>query len=144
MSRRGLTLPSLRYDQRRIAARPSRFKVVACGRRWGKTTLGIAMAVHHALDGARVWWVAPTYHHSLHPWHALKSRFAESWVSKTEYHRFIELPNGGSITIKTADNPTVCAESALILSSSTRQPSLTNTSGTTASVLPYPTGKARH
>ncbi len=31
-----------------------------CGRRWGKTTVGIALAVSQTLDGKRVWWVAPT------------------------------------------------------------------------------------
>lgn len=98
-------LSYLRYAQRKIAAHPARFKVVACGRRWGKTTLGMNMAVRHALDGRRVWWVAPTYLLALHPWRAFKWRFATAWDSKTEYYHHIDLPNGGSITVKTADNP---------------------------------------
>jgi hypothetical protein len=65
----------------------------------------MVMAVHHALDGQRVWWVAPTYHLAFHPWRTFKRRLAAEWVSKSEYDRHIELPGGGSITVKTADNP---------------------------------------
>ena len=71
-------IPGLRKrDQRRIAKHPARFKVVACGRRWGKTTLGMAMAVHEAVERRkRVWWVAPTYLMAFHPWLAFKQRLA--------------------------------------------------------------------
>jgi terminase large subunit-like protein len=106
-SRRAVLHPyrRLTHAQRRIAADPARFKVVACGRRWGKTTLGLALAIHHALNGERVWWVAPTYHLAFHPWRVLKSRFRGQWEQKIEYERYLELKNGGSITVKTADNP---------------------------------------
>src|SRR5512139_3813238 len=91
-------IPDLRRVQRKIALCPARFKVVACGRRWGKTTLGLAMAVNHALRGHRVWWVAPTYLLAFHPWVAFKQRFACQWASKIEYIRHIDLYSGGSIT----------------------------------------------
>ena len=80
-----MSLPRLRRAQRKIASSPARFKVVACGRRWGKTTLGMVMAVHHALSGYRVWWVAPTYLMAFYPWLAFKRRFALEWASKIEY-----------------------------------------------------------
>jgi hypothetical protein len=92
-------------EQNRIARHPARYKIVACGRRWGKTTLGLAMACHHAVAGHRVWWVAPTYLMSFHPWRAFKSRFSSSWEQKNETDKHIDLKNGGSITVKTADNP---------------------------------------
>jgi terminase large subunit-like protein len=103
--RRPRVAPRLRRDQREIAQHPARFKIVACGRRWGKTSLGIIAAVGHALEGRRVWWVAPTYEMAHYPWHAFKSRFRGLWETKTEYNRHIELKNGGSITVKTAVNP---------------------------------------
>jgi hypothetical protein len=65
----------------------------------------MVMAIRHAMDGHRVWWVAPTYGLALHPWFTFKGRFASTWVSKIESHHHIELETGGSITIKTADNP---------------------------------------
>jgi hypothetical protein len=50
---------------------PSRFKVVVCGRRWGKSTLAMLAALRGhgprrgsrlgAMDGANIWWVVPEY-----------------------------------------------------------------------------------
>src|SRR5574341_21753 len=98
-------LPRLRRDQRRIGAHPARFKVVVCGRRWGKTTLAVSLAVRYAENGLRVWWVTPIYQLAYYAWLDFKRRFAVRWESKTEHNFNLELPNGGSITIKSADNP---------------------------------------
>jgi hypothetical protein len=58
----------LHDGQRRCLLKSRRFTVVPCGRRWGKTTMGIAMAyygVPHApgalAAGFDVGWFAPTY-----------------------------------------------------------------------------------
>src|SRR5690606_11877389 len=77
---RSAPIPHLRDDQRAIAGHPARFKVVACGRRWGKTTLGLALAVAHARQGRRVWWVAPTYRLAFQPWRTLKAALYAEWV----------------------------------------------------------------
>jgi len=100
-------VPLLRPDQRTIANNNARFKVVACGRRWGKTTLGMAMAVQFAFAmNRKVWWVAPTYGMSFEPWRILKEALVDVEGSeKLEAQRFIALPEGGSIQVKTADNP---------------------------------------
>lgn len=42
------------YNQRR-------FTVLACGRRWGKTTFGVALAQTLVTKGMRVGWLAPNY-----------------------------------------------------------------------------------
>ena len=41
----------------------ARFRVVACGRRWGKSEMAAHLALERALEepGATVWWVAPSY-----------------------------------------------------------------------------------
>lgn len=98
-------LPELRPSQAVIAASSARFRVVACGRRWGKTTLGLVMAAQAAAKGHRVWWVSPTYGLSFHPWRLLKKVFTGQWEHKLESERFIALPGGGTITVKSADNP---------------------------------------
>ncbi|NDJ53306.1 MAG: hypothetical protein GYB68_09515 [Chloroflexi bacterium] len=98
-------IPALRKDQRAIMRHKARFKVVACGRRWGKTTLGLWLARHHASMGERVWWVAPSYPLAFHPWRDLKAALHQEWTYKLESERFIELDGGGSITIKSADDP---------------------------------------
>jgi hypothetical protein len=65
----------------------------------------MAMAVQRAMAGKRVWWVAPTYLLAFHPWQAFKRRFELEWAQKIEDSHYIELNGGGSITVKTADNP---------------------------------------
>ena len=54
-------LPSLHPGQQAVAHDPARFKVLACGRRWGKTRLGTVLCLATALRGGRAWWVAPSY-----------------------------------------------------------------------------------
>ncbi len=98
-------IKTLREDQQNILRDDARFKVVACGRRWGKTTLGLVAAIEAARQGQRVWWVAPSYHLAFHPWMALKQALYDEWDLKLERERHIELPGGGSITIKSAKDP---------------------------------------
>lgn len=103
--KRALETVVLRKDQEKIADSKARFKVVACGRRWGKTLLGLVMAAQYARYGKRVWWVAPTYGLAFHPWRDLKSAFYDKWAYKLESERFIELEGGGTLTVKSADDP---------------------------------------
>lgn len=63
------------------------------------------MAVRRAQRGQHVWWVAPTYSLAFQPWRLLKRWLADHWDHKLESEHYIELPNGGSITVKTAENP---------------------------------------
>ena len=63
-----MTTPLLRYafpalhpGQQIVAESKARFRVVVCGRRWGKTKLGIVLALKRGLEGGRVWWISPTY-----------------------------------------------------------------------------------
>ena len=72
-----ITQIKLREDQQQIADSPARFKVVACGRRWGNTTLALVLAIRAAREGKRVWWVAPTYGLAFHPWVELKAALAD-------------------------------------------------------------------
>lgn len=87
-------------------------KVVVCGRRWGKTTLGLLATVDGhgggagAVDRAKVWWVAPDYPTAAEIWRDLKRATAQAWTDKSEIERRIEFPGGGSITVKSAHDPT--------------------------------------
>lgn len=98
-------IPRLRKDQRAIANSKARFKVVACGRRWGKTVLGLVMAIEAARRGKRVWWVTPNYGMAFYPWRDLKATLQNEWIAKNESARHIDLEGGGSITVKSADEP---------------------------------------
>jgi predicted phage terminase large subunit-like protein len=99
-----------------VLASPARWKVVVCGRRWSKTASGLQMAIRGhgpdkirrgALDGGNIWWVMPTFPDATEVWRDLKRACKGVWVpgGKSERERRIELPGGGSITIKSADNP---------------------------------------
>jgi hypothetical protein len=56
-----LTLPSLHADQLRVKNDPARFKVVVCGRRWGKTFLVQDDIVHSLLRGEFYGYFTPDY-----------------------------------------------------------------------------------
>jgi hypothetical protein len=49
--------------QRAVMTHGARFRVVACGRRWGKSEMAAHLAPEYALgkSDATVWWVAPSY-----------------------------------------------------------------------------------
>ena len=59
------------------------------------------------VDGARIWWIAPTYVTLINSqvWEQVKRSLDGNWKSKSEVHREIYLPNGGSIGVRSADNP---------------------------------------
>lgn len=57
-----LELPKAHVAQRQVLAEAKRFNVLACGRRWGKTTLGGNLIAPVALTaGLPFGWFAPTY-----------------------------------------------------------------------------------
>lgn len=56
-----LKIPTPHADQHRAMALKARFRVVRCGRRWGKTALGVIAATSYAANGLYVGWFAPEY-----------------------------------------------------------------------------------
>ena len=92
-----LVLPSLHPAQQRIIDEARRFNVLACGRRFGKTTLGIDLIIDKALDGYPVGWFSPTYRMLNEVWKEIieTTKQLQTRVAKQE-HR-IELITGGVI-----------------------------------------------
>jgi len=89
-----------------IANDTSRFKVVVCGRRYGKTTLGVWLCLRTSLVGGLTWWVAPTYPIAMIGWRMLKKIAAQiPGAVIREGDREVHLPGGGVVVIKSADNP---------------------------------------
>jgi hypothetical protein len=60
-SRSELRIPGLHSGQQSIIDAMERFSVVRCGRRFGKSSLGVNMAAVAFLHGKRVGWFGPTY-----------------------------------------------------------------------------------
>lgn len=96
-----------------IAEHDARFKVVMCGRRYGKTTLGVWLCVRTALNGGRAWWVAPTYKIAKEGWiilrriaNQLKRVSALKDIDIREGDKEVVFPEsvgGGSIEIRSSD-----------------------------------------
>lgn len=104
----------LRDDQKEIVAHPARVKVVACGRRWGKSVVCGAVAITTAAIGGHVAWVVPYYRNSRAVWRFIERATApingQLRINRTE--RVVEFPDyagriglGGAIGVYTADNP---------------------------------------
>lgn len=103
-----ITLPPLHSGQADIEADPSRFKVLACGRRWGKTLYGVGKAFKAAGEGGRIWWVAPTYKLAQEGWRylgRLVSQLPDEIVTVRESEMSITFSSGGLIQVRSADNP---------------------------------------
>lgn len=99
-------MPPLHPGQREIAADPTRFRVVAAGRRWGKSRMASALALEVALKGGRAWWVAPTYPIASVGWREVRGLAVQvpgTQVSESE--KRVTLSTGGWVQVRSADNP---------------------------------------
>lgn len=96
-----------------------RHKRLICGRRWGKTALGLLAAVvghghpdpshprhfRGAIDGGNIYWVSPTFAISKKIERDIQKCFRNSGFEYLKGEARIEVPGGGSIAIKTAASP---------------------------------------
>lgn len=92
-----IRLPKRHAGQRRVVEGAARFNAVACGRRWGKTTLGIDLDVQPALDGLPVGWFSPTYKMLLEVWRDMATVCRPVATKVNAQERRIELITGGTI-----------------------------------------------
>lgn len=92
--------------QAEVHAHPARFKVLACGRRWGKTRLGVNECLDVAARGGRAWWVAPSYRMSEVGWRPLRQMAAKiPGADVRRVDRQVILPGGGEVWVRSADKP---------------------------------------
>ena len=100
-----LVLPRPHIKQREVIAAAKRFNVVDCGRRWGKTELGMDRITHPALAGKPVGWFAPSYKYLTPVWNELKHRLASVTADKSEQEHKIKLISGGELEMWSMDTP---------------------------------------
>lgn len=101
-----IVMPSLHAGQMKVHKHAARFKVLACGRRWGKTRLGTAECISVGLGGGRAWWIAPSYKIGAIGWRGLlylSNQIPGANSNKAE--RLIKLPTGGEVQVRSADDP---------------------------------------
>ncbi len=92
--------------QRQIHESPARFRIVACGRRFGKTLACVNEVVLHASKcrGSVSWWVAPVYQQTERAYRMVLNTLPPDAIAVNHKStRRIELINGSAIEFKSAD-----------------------------------------
>lgn len=90
-----LVIPRPHEHQRQIMNEASRFNVIACGRRFGKTTMGtelIAQVIKYPSA-----WFAPSYKMLLEVWREFDRVFAPIVAHRSAQERRLEFYGGGHI-----------------------------------------------
>jgi hypothetical protein len=100
-----IEVPALHSAQQTIVNQARRFNVLACGRRFGKTLLGIQLDIYPALDGYPVAWFSPTYKYLNDAWRDM-ARIVKPICRRVavQEHR-LELITGGVIDMWSLDSP---------------------------------------
>lgn len=91
--------------QREVHEHQARFKVLAAGRRWGKTRLGVNECLDVAARGGRAWWISPSYKMSEVGWRPLQRIGNKVGADVRIVDRKVEMPSGGWVQIRSADKP---------------------------------------
>lgn len=103
-----LSLPKLRTDQQTIAKHPAKVKVLACGRRWGKTVLGGRCVMNVLAQHGRVAWIAPSYKNTRPLWrwasNVVQPAVKAGRMKINQSERVIETDKGGFLAIYSGDN----------------------------------------
>lgn len=100
-------LPALHARQEDILAHDARFKVLACGRRFGKTTYAIYEIMRVLEVGGNVAYFAPTYRMVSEVWRTLKRLCKPQTAVRSEDEHRIEWHNGAVVecwSLKAADS----------------------------------------
>ena len=90
--------------QQTVLRSPARFKWLAAGRRWRKTTLALHPAIEAVLQGQHILWGAPTFDQCRIGWGELYQ--AAGNVAEFRLGRMqVDFPGGGRVTFRSLDNP---------------------------------------
>lgn len=100
----------LHPKQAEIKKSNKRFKVLACGRRWGKSMLAKEEGLDRAINNAeKVWFVSPTYNNVQTHWRDVKRIVGDLWTDRSEQQKYMEFEREdgrvGSIAFKSGDRP---------------------------------------
>lgn len=100
-----LQLPRPHEAQQRIKSQRKRFNVVPCGRRFGKTTLGIDLCIEPNILQYPVAWFSPSYKDMLEVWRECLRLLGPIVKRKNATERRIENLAGGVLEFWSLDNP---------------------------------------
>jgi hypothetical protein len=97
MSTHHLKIPSLHTAQTRVRQESVRFNVVDCGRRWGKTVLGIDRAIDVAIHGYPVGWFSASYKILADAWRDTRRLLLPVTLATSAQEHRLELVGGGCV-----------------------------------------------
>ncbi len=100
-----LELQELHPLQEKVKSEAARYNVLACGRRWGKTTLDIDLMAETTLAGYPVAYFAPTYKMLGEVWREASSLFRPLAQRVSIQDHRIDFMTGGSIDMWSLDSP---------------------------------------
>ena len=108
--RRRRAVLTLHRHQLPLVRSRARFRVAACGRRWGKTTAGCACVIHAALRRGhpfRALWVAPTHDQADEAVDIILPALRQAAVGTRwlKGERRLELENGACVFFRSAEIP---------------------------------------
>lgn len=102
---------ALHPGQQQVLNEASRFNVLCCGRRWGKTALSEDLLLspddegNGCLNGYPVAYFAPTYKMLMEVWRTLNSTLFAIITHKSETEKRIEIAGGGIIDFWSLEDP---------------------------------------
>ena len=99
-----LTLPRRHEAQQHIVDTSTRFNVVACGRRFGKTTFGIDRCITPDVLSHPVGWFAPSYKLMIEVWREANRLLSPIISRRSIQERRLELVTGGVLEFWSLDN----------------------------------------
>ena len=100
-----LKLPAPHPAQTEVLAGARRFNSLCCGRRWGKTILGIDRLVSVALTGKPTAWFAPIYKDLSEVWRTIVRILEPITVKISASEHWLEIVGGGRVECWSLDTP---------------------------------------
>jgi len=100
-----LTLPRPHPGQMTVIREARRFNVVNCGRRFGKSTLGLNRVADPVVLAYPVAWFAPSYKLMIEIWREALTLLRPIIKRKNRQERRIEFVTGGLLEFWSLDNP---------------------------------------
>ena len=99
------------HGQKEFHKNNARFRILACGRRWGKTIACVNEMMYQAWNkpGSMNWWIAPVYDQSEVAWAMIQNHFSEAIEYSNKSKMQIILKNrdgftpGAEIRFKSAE-----------------------------------------
>lgn len=107
--KRRVTLPPFHENQLIVVNNNARFKVVAAGRRFGKSRMALFICLDAAINfGLTVWWISPTYNNVNEHWRIATAMVGDLPSYKNVSQKYMEFhykDKRGSLSFKSGDRP---------------------------------------